>query len=356
MAARFRARPMDVPPDPFAARQAAGGARSPALVALARLLPVEGRDGVVGPGEATGDARFREPYERRSTWSLRTWASFLPGHPEREQVMDRLHAFLYFLEGLLPRAGEPRCAAALSRRHPAGGRATSATSRRSSSAPTYTPNCCASACMPIGPARCRSTARPRGGSPEALRVPGGRADRGSTADSVSDARAAKWLPLPEPGVHGVRHAGAGAVARVPRRRSQPLYPAPADLEVAARDSRPRFWLAGARWPGVAPAPAHARTAGRPAPAPAGISVVIPSRNGRICWRRSCRASSAIWPACRRRSWWWITARTMAPRRGCARPGRKSCWRFRRAALLRARREPRDRRAPAIRTSACSTTT
>jgi hypothetical protein len=27
--------------------------------------------------------------------------------------MDRLHAFLYFLEGLLPRAHEPRCAAAI---------------------------------------------------------------------------------------------------------------------------------------------------------------------------------------------------------------------------------------------------
>jgi hypothetical protein len=46
-------------------------------------------------------------------FSLRTYASFLPGHADREKVMDRLHAFCYFLEGLLPRASDPRCPAAL---------------------------------------------------------------------------------------------------------------------------------------------------------------------------------------------------------------------------------------------------
>ena len=63
--------------------------------------------------EATGETRFTEPYERVLEASLRTYADFLPGHPERPKVMDRLHAFCYFLEGLLPRAGEARCAAAL---------------------------------------------------------------------------------------------------------------------------------------------------------------------------------------------------------------------------------------------------
>jgi len=62
---------------------------------------------------ATGDERFREPYERMLEYSLRACGGFLPGHPERPKVMDRLHAFLYFLEGLLPRATETRCAAAL---------------------------------------------------------------------------------------------------------------------------------------------------------------------------------------------------------------------------------------------------
>ena len=63
--------------------------------------------------EATGDTGFIEPYERVLASSLRTWADFLPGHAARPKVMDRLHAFCYFLEGLLPRATETRCAAAL---------------------------------------------------------------------------------------------------------------------------------------------------------------------------------------------------------------------------------------------------
>jgi len=46
-------------------------------------------------------------------YSLGACGGFLPGHAERPKVMDRLHAFLYFLEGLLPRAEEPRVAAAI---------------------------------------------------------------------------------------------------------------------------------------------------------------------------------------------------------------------------------------------------
>jgi hypothetical protein len=64
--------------------------------------------------DATGEDRFRESYERVLERSLRNWNAFLPGHPDRLKVMDRLHAFGYFLEGLLPRAHEARCAAALS--------------------------------------------------------------------------------------------------------------------------------------------------------------------------------------------------------------------------------------------------
>jgi hypothetical protein len=63
--------------------------------------------------EATGDARFREPYERVLESSLRSYGSFLPGHPDPVKVMDRLHAFCYFLEGMLPRASDSRCAAVI---------------------------------------------------------------------------------------------------------------------------------------------------------------------------------------------------------------------------------------------------
>lgn len=64
--------------------------------------------------EATEDTRFRESYDRVLEFSLEHYGAFLPGHAERSKVVDRLHAFLYFLEGLLPRARERRCTAVLS--------------------------------------------------------------------------------------------------------------------------------------------------------------------------------------------------------------------------------------------------
>jgi hypothetical protein len=64
--------------------------------------------------EISGDVRFRDAYTRVMEASLAGFRDFLPGHPERLKVMDRLHAFCYFLEGMLPvAAGDPRCAAAL---------------------------------------------------------------------------------------------------------------------------------------------------------------------------------------------------------------------------------------------------
>jgi hypothetical protein len=62
---------------------------------------------------ATGDASFRKPYDRVLDASLRNYAAFLPGHPERTKVMDRLHAFCYFLEGLLTGAGNGRACTAM---------------------------------------------------------------------------------------------------------------------------------------------------------------------------------------------------------------------------------------------------
>lgn len=64
--------------------------------------------------EAGAEPEFREAYEQVLEFSLCSCGGFLPGHAERARVMDRLHAFLYFLEGLLPRARDPRCCAALS--------------------------------------------------------------------------------------------------------------------------------------------------------------------------------------------------------------------------------------------------
>jgi len=63
--------------------------------------------------EMSGNPRFGEICERALEFGLRSYRGFLPGHADPLKVMDRLHAFLYFLEGLLPRAAENRCAAAI---------------------------------------------------------------------------------------------------------------------------------------------------------------------------------------------------------------------------------------------------
>ena len=63
--------------------------------------------------EATGDGCYRDFYQALLQDSLRTAPDFLPGHTGRRKVVDRLHAFLYFLEGLLPMAADAHCAAAV---------------------------------------------------------------------------------------------------------------------------------------------------------------------------------------------------------------------------------------------------
>jgi hypothetical protein len=62
---------------------------------------------------ATGDDAFRQPYEALVPAAMLDAGGFLPGHPVRAKVMDRLHAYLYFLEGLLPRAADQQCATAI---------------------------------------------------------------------------------------------------------------------------------------------------------------------------------------------------------------------------------------------------
>ena len=89
------------------ARDAARGSRCPGCYQLKAAMAWNDL------AEATGDDEFRAPYRRLLDESLRDYGAFLPGHAEREKVMDRLHAFAYFLEGLLPCAAEKRCAAAL---------------------------------------------------------------------------------------------------------------------------------------------------------------------------------------------------------------------------------------------------
>jgi hypothetical protein len=63
--------------------------------------------------EVTGDAGFQAAFDRALERSLATHEDFLEREPERIRVMDRLHAYCYFLEALLARAGEPEVREAL---------------------------------------------------------------------------------------------------------------------------------------------------------------------------------------------------------------------------------------------------
>ncbi len=62
--------------------------------------------------ETTGEMEFLRAYESAVESALRSEHDFLPGASSREQVMDRLHAYLYFLEGLLPVLDRSECAQA----------------------------------------------------------------------------------------------------------------------------------------------------------------------------------------------------------------------------------------------------
>jgi hypothetical protein len=63
--------------------------------------------------EETGEQRFKAAYETALERALDQEPAFLPGATDREKVMDRLHAYCYFLEGLLPCADRPDCKSAL---------------------------------------------------------------------------------------------------------------------------------------------------------------------------------------------------------------------------------------------------
>jgi hypothetical protein len=62
--------------------------------------------------DATGDNLLREAYLETLHSALVTHADYLPGTADEHRVMDRLHAYLYFLEGLIPLLDRPDCAKA----------------------------------------------------------------------------------------------------------------------------------------------------------------------------------------------------------------------------------------------------
>jgi hypothetical protein len=60
--------------------------------------------------EATGEMDFFRAYESAVAAALAGDYDFLPGETNREKVMDRLHAYAYFLEGLSPMLHRSDCA------------------------------------------------------------------------------------------------------------------------------------------------------------------------------------------------------------------------------------------------------
>jgi hypothetical protein len=60
----------------------------------------------------TGDSFFQALFETALGRALENDLSFLPGTPDRQGVMDRLHSYSYFLEALLAVNDRPECAAA----------------------------------------------------------------------------------------------------------------------------------------------------------------------------------------------------------------------------------------------------
>jgi hypothetical protein len=61
----------------------------------------------------SGERELVEAYDSMLESFLADHSRFLDNGEDRESTMDRLHAYCYFLEGLLPRASLPDCAEAL---------------------------------------------------------------------------------------------------------------------------------------------------------------------------------------------------------------------------------------------------
>ncbi len=62
--------------------------------------------------EVTGESSFSRGYESALQAALDNDRHFLPGDQLQHRVMDRLHAYSYYLEGLLPVLDRPECATA----------------------------------------------------------------------------------------------------------------------------------------------------------------------------------------------------------------------------------------------------
>ncbi len=142
--------------------------------------------------EATGEMEFFRAYESAVAAALASECDFLPGETNREKVMDRLHAYAYFLEGLLPMLHRVRLRTRVPRGDRPGRLLICARSHRYLPGPMFTRNCCGRGCsarLGRGPAgSCRRGARGRPGGCISGIV---RKTLASRADFYSEGNAAK---------------------------------------------------------------------------------------------------------------------------------------------------------------------
>jgi len=99
---------LDLPAKTPAGRDPASWSRSPGCYQLKSAMAWW--DLHLAAGDMAFSLLYRESVER----ALANHASFLPDPAGRLKTMDRLHAYLYFLEGLMPMVAESGCAQALS--------------------------------------------------------------------------------------------------------------------------------------------------------------------------------------------------------------------------------------------------
>ena len=110
MLADFRARPEYHPilalPDKSPLPRSDQWSRSPGCYQLKSALAWH------DVAEITGDSALQDAWLEMLNEAIASHASFLPGVDCQHRVMDRLHPYCYFLEGLTPELSRPECATA----------------------------------------------------------------------------------------------------------------------------------------------------------------------------------------------------------------------------------------------------
>ncbi len=92
----------------FAGEEALAASRP--VVAKTGLPPLKAALAWLDVAAITGDSTLNDAYLEMLNAALTTHANYLPGAVGRHEIMDRLHPYCYFLEGLTPFLEREDCA------------------------------------------------------------------------------------------------------------------------------------------------------------------------------------------------------------------------------------------------------